>query len=63
MIYNVTDIEYDTEDSSQLPTELSIQVDDSLSNYDRLEFISEEITNITEYCHTGFSTTPSLHNN
>ena len=66
MIYEVTNIEYDTEDTddtSGLPLSLKIEVDESLDDYDKIEFISDEISNITGFCHKGFSTDPSIDEN
>ena len=62
MEYKVTDIEYDTDgEEIDLPKELSINVPDDLEeDYDKVEFISDEISNITGFCHKGFSTIPTL---
>ena len=60
MIYTVTNIEYDTEDVTNLPTTLEIEVDDDLDNYEKVEYISDEISNRTGFCHKGFATTPNI---
>ena len=55
MEYFVSNIEYDADDSLNLPIDLTIDVPSDLSDDEVYEYISDEITNITEYCHTGFS--------
>ena len=61
MIYEITDIVYDTDgEDVDLPKVLSIEVSDDLDDYEKDEFISDEISNITGYCHKGFSTTPEI---
>ena len=62
MIYRAYDIEYDTDGKKiKLPKELSINVNDSFkTNEDKLEFISDEISNITGFCHFGFKVEPTL---
>jgi hypothetical protein len=52
----VYDIEYDTDGTDvELPKELKIIIPDNIiENNERMEFISDEISNITEYCHKGF---------
>ncbi len=62
MEYQVTDIVYETDGAKViLPKEMSINVPDDLEDdYSKIEFISDEISNITGFCHKGFSTTPSL---
>ena len=63
MKYKVTDIVYDTdgENIPDLPQELLINVpDDLLDDSDKVEFISDEISNITGFCHKGFATEPPL---
>ena len=62
MKYKVTNIQYDT-DSEQvdLPQTLEIEVpNDITDDYDKVEYISDEISNQTGYCHKGFSTEPNL---
>ncbi len=63
MIYIASDIQYDTTDSisKDLPKEIKIDVpDDLVDDYEILEFISDKISDITEFCNLGFSTTPKL---
>jgi len=62
MEYTVTDIIYDTDgEDVDLPTELKINVPDELEDgYEINEFISDEISNITGFCHKGFSTNPTI---
>ena len=60
MIYKIDNIIYDTEDASDLPKTLEIEVDEEMDNYDKIEFISDEISNLTGFCHEGFSTTPNI---
>ena len=57
--YLVTDIEYDTDgEDIDLPKELKITVPDD--EEDPLEYISDEISKITGFCHNGFATTPEI---
>lgn len=62
--YIVTDIKYDTDGETidDLPAKLEITVPDSeLGCVDDIqEFISNEISNRTGFCHLGFSTTPEI---
>jgi len=61
MIYTVENIEYDTDGTLiELPTTLEIEVEDSLNDYDKVEFISDKISDITGFCHLGFTTTPTI---
>lgn len=56
--YLVTDIIYDTDgEVLDLPKELKINVPD---DEDAVEYISDEISNITGFCHKGFATTPEI---
>ena len=56
MKVSVTNIQYDTDgEEVDLPTELTIEVEDDLYAEEIEEQISEEISNITGYCHEGFS--------
>jgi uncharacterized protein YdeI (YjbR/CyaY-like superfamily) len=54
-VYN---IDYDTDgEAVELPTELEIEVPDDLTNKEDIdEYISDEISNITGFCHRGFLT-------
>lgn len=56
----VTNIKYDT-DSLEilLPKELSIVIPDDMEIGDIENFISDEVSNVTGFCHTGFSMTLS----
>jgi len=57
MKVSVTDIQYDTDgEEVDLPTTLNIEVPDDMDGEDVEEYISDEISNITGFCHTGFST-------
>ena len=52
-VYN---IEYDTDgEVVELPTELEIEVPDDLKDeVDIEEYLSDEISNVTGFCHLGF---------
>jgi hypothetical protein len=52
-VYN---IEYDTDgEAVELPTELEIEVPDDLTAQEDIEdYLSDEISNVTGYCHKGF---------
>lgn len=54
--YKITNIEYDTDgEDLDLPTELIIVVPTDLTDKNEIEeFISNEISNKTGYCHLGF---------
>lgn len=61
--YLISDIDYDTDGHKvKLPKTLNIIVPNDIGNsYEDIEqFISDEISNITGYCHKGFSTTPEI---
>jgi hypothetical protein len=57
--YKVTDIKYDTDgEEIDLPKELEIEVLEELETEDDFfDYISDEISNITGFCHNGFSVT------
>jgi hypothetical protein len=57
MKYQVSNIEFDTDDiETDLPTNMIIEVDDEITDKDEIEeFISDEISNQTGYCHFGFT--------
>jgi hypothetical protein len=57
--YKVTDIKYDTDgEEIDLPKELEIEVLEELETEDDFfDYISDEISNITGFCHKGFSVT------
>lgn len=60
----VSDIKFDTDGKrvKGLPKTLTITVPDESceSDYDIVEYISDEISNITGWCHMGFTTDPPL---
>lgn len=60
--YKVTDIKYDTDgEDVSLPTELYIEVPFDLEDgYEIEEYISDEISNQTGFCHKGFTTSPEI---
>ena len=61
MIYEVTNIKYDTDgESIELPKVLEIEVSDDLDKDEIIDFISDEISNMTGFCHFGFSTNPEI---
>jgi hypothetical protein len=62
MNYKVTDIEYDTDgENVSLPKELNIEVPANLEDGQEIEeFISDEISNQTGFCHKGFTTSPEI---
>lgn len=60
-IYIVTDIKYDTDgEDIDLPKVLQINVPDYVEPWDVEEYVSDEISNITGFCHQGFSTNPKI---
>jgi hypothetical protein len=62
MIYEVSDIKYDTDgEEVDLPKTLTITVpDDIVDEVEMEEYISDEISNITGFCHKGFTTDPEI---
>lgn len=55
--YKVTDIKYDTDgEEIDLPKELEIEVPFETED-EIIDYISDEISNITGFCHKGFSIT------
>lgn len=61
MQYEVNDIQYDTDgEVVDLPTSLKIDVPDDLDDVDKVDFISDKISEITGFCHTGFTTIPEI---
>lgn len=60
--YIVTGIEYDTDgEDVELPEEILIEVPDEHQTEDKIEeYISEEITIRTGFCHLGVSKTPEI---
>ncbi len=57
MKYTVTNISYDTDgEVVDLPTTLEIDVPSEITDREEVEeYISDEISNITGFCHNGFS--------
>jgi len=61
MKYTVTDIQYDTDgEEVDLPTELEIEVPNDLEGQEADDFISDKISDVTGFCHKGFSTSPDI---
>lgn len=61
MKYLVTNIKWDTDgEDVDLPTNITVDVDDALDDYQKVEVISDYITDQTGFCHLGFSTEPPL---
>ena len=62
MKYTVTGIKYDTDgEDVDLPETLEIEVPEDVTEPEEIdEYISEEISNVTGFCHKGFSTTPEI---
>ena len=54
--YTVYDIEYDTDGAKvDLPKRLEIEVPDDVTDREEIEeTLSDEISNITGFCHFGF---------
>lgn len=55
--YLVTDIEFDTDgEELDLPTSMTIEVPDDIEDdeYEIQEYLSDEISNISGFCHFGF---------
>jgi hypothetical protein len=58
MLYIATDIKYDTDgEDIDLPSQLEIEVPDNIEEDEIDEYISDEISNITGFCHFGFTLT------
>jgi len=56
MKYIVTDIKYDTDgEKIDLPKILEIDISDDIEEDEIEEYISDEISNQTGFCHFGFS--------
>ena len=62
MEYIANNIQWDTEgEEVDLPTEVKIEVPDTISKRtDILDYISDEITNETGFCHFGFTVNPKV---
>ena len=55
--YLVTDIEFDTDgEELDIPTSMTIEVPDDIEDdeYEIQEYLSDEISNISGFCHFGF---------
>ena len=61
MKYTITDIKYDTDgEDVDLPTTLTITIPDNKEQDEVEQYISDEISNRTGFCHFGFSITPEI---
>jgi len=61
MKVTVTDIKWDTDgEDVDLPTEMVIEVPEGMDKEEADEFVSDEISNQTGFCHKGFSTDPEI---
>ncbi len=59
MKYEVTNIQYDTDgEEVDLPSTLTIDVPNDIEDVE--EYISDEISKQTGFCHLGFNTTPEI---
>ena len=62
--FTVSNIDYDTdgEQIDGLPAELVVDVPNEFceTSDDILDYIADEISNRTGFCHNGFSTTPEI---
>jgi hypothetical protein len=62
--YIITNIKYDTDGAKvKLPKEMTIKVpaDVEAEGYEAIEqYISDEISNRTGFCHEGFAITPEI---
>ena len=61
--YTLTNITYDTDGVKVkgLPKKMEIFVPNNVQGYEKIEqFISDEISNRTGFCHLGFATTPEI---
>jgi hypothetical protein len=53
---HVTEYDTDEDDDVSLPLTLSIIVPDDITDEDDIEeYLADEISNLTGYCHKGFS--------
>ena len=59
-VYEISDIEYDTDDDSDLPKTLKIEVPSGYEGYEADEFISDKISDETGFTHLGYSTNPEI---
>lgn len=63
--FKITNIQFDADSSEEfegVPTELTIEVDTNQFETDMEleEFISDQISNKTGFCHTGYSVSPKI---
>ena len=60
--YIASDIKYDTDgEKIDLPKKMVIIIPDNITGYEDIqEYISDEITNRTGWCHLGFNTIPEI---
>lgn len=60
MIYTVTNIKYDTDGQKvKLPKTLKIDVPNDITDPNEIsDFVSDEISNVTGFCHFGFVLNP-----
>lgn len=62
--YIITNIEWDADKQTKktLPKEVVVNVpDEEHTCYEDIEqYISDELSNVTGYCHEGFATTPEI---
>jgi hypothetical protein len=59
MIHEVNSIQWDTDNENvDLPTTLKVNVPDGITERDDvIEYISNQITEMTDFCHFGFTLT------
>ena len=62
MKYTVTNIEWDTDgENVDLPSLIEIDVPGTITESQEIDdYLSDEISNQTGFCHTGFATTPEI---
>ena len=60
--YKATNIKYDTDgEQVDLPSVIEVEVPNDMEDFFEIEeFISDEISNQTGFCHNGFSIDPEL---
>lgn len=61
-IFEITNIQYDTDGQKvELPKSLIVVVPDDVEGADEIaEYLSDEISNRTGFCHKGFNTIPEI---
>ncbi len=64
MLYEVNNIKWDTDDETvDLPTSLSVEVPDDITDGVEVDdYVSDDISNQTGFCHKGFTTFPEIEN-